>query len=276
MLWRVALGWMIVCAGFVGNTTAGPGCDVAGVDAVRCVVDLGPWDEQGLSHLITEAGKVADIGTRIGMISEAFLGMPYEGHPLIGDAETPEQFVVYLSGVDCVTFVDYVVALAYARDLDGFYNVLRRMRYRDGHVSFLNRNHFFTQWISRNPEVVDVTDRVGPVAAVEKRLNDRGDGRRWLEGLPVDHRTVRYIPRDQVDGEVLGRLKTGQVVGFYTSLAGLDVTHVGVLVRKEKGIAVRHASTKGTVREDDLRTYLAEHPRVGGIMVAQLRGPLAP
>ena len=145
MLWRVALGWMIVWVGFGGDAVAGSGCDVVGVDSLRCVVDLGPWDEQGLSHLIAEAGKVEDIGARIGLISEAFLGIPYEGHTLIGDGETPEQFVVHLSGVDCVTFVDYVVALAYARDLEGFYNVLRRMRYRNGHVSFLNWNHFFTQ-----------------------------------------------------------------------------------------------------------------------------------
>ena len=79
----------------------------------------------------------------------------------------------------------------------------------------------------------------------------------WLS--PVRTREVEFIPPAAVDAAVLSRLKTGDYVGIYSPLPGLDVSHCGIVVRVPGRILLRHASSRASVArvvEEDLTAYL--------------------
>ena len=70
--------------------------------------------------LIKEARAVpeaqASVSERMDFISRALLGVRYRANTLIGGPQQPEQFVVRDDAFDCVTFCEFVLATALARD----------------------------------------------------------------------------------------------------------------------------------------------------------------
>lgn len=226
------------------------------------VVDLGAWNREKIEALLAAAGDIPEPGRRIEFLSAAFLGTPYLANTLIGSAETPEAFVLRLDGVDCFTFVDTVEALRRSTDFDGFKAEFRRVRYRNGQVAFLQRNHFFSDWGAALPELRDVTAALGGegVRRTEKTLNRKTDGSPYLPGIPNVRREIAYIPPGAVDAAMLGRLQSGDYLGIYTVEPGLDVSHVGIAVKKDGKLFLRHASSRATVRkvvDEELSAYLA-------------------
>jgi hypothetical protein len=85
-----------------------------------------------------------DMATRIDVISAQFLEKPYM-RTALGEGEHGYYDTAPLyrtDAFDCETFVDTVLALAIANDPATFEQCLRKIRYKDGKVSFLYRNHF--------------------------------------------------------------------------------------------------------------------------------------
>jgi len=226
------------------------------------VVDLGGWSRGKIDRLLAEAGTIPEPGRRIAFISAAFLDTLYLAETLIGSAETAEVFVLRLDGVDCFTLLDTVEALRRAAGFDGFKEALRRVRYREGRVDFLSRNHFFCEWGEANSaHLRDVTALVGgeKVRRVEKHLNRKEEGGFYLSGYPVEQREIAYIPPEAVDASVLARLRGGDYVGIYSPWPGLDVSHVGIIVKKEGQVFLRHASSRSDLRkvvDQELASYL--------------------
>ena len=96
-------------------------------------------------------------------------------------------------------------------------------------------------------------------------------GTHWLPGIPVVLRELSYIPTEQVDAGVLSALQTGDYVGIYSPYAGLDVSHVGLVVRDNGRVVLRHASSLdslGRVVDVDLLEYLQGKP---GLLVYRVR-----
>jgi hypothetical protein len=190
------------------------------------------------------------------------LDTPYVADTLIGSTETPEVLVLRLDGFDCFTLLDTVEALRRAASFDGFKEALRRIRYRAGQVDFLRRNHFFAEWQEANSDQLrDVTALVGGegVRREQKLLNKKGDDALYLPGYPVKSRELAYIPAEAVDAPVLARLQSGDYLGIYTPLPGLDVTHVGIVVKKEGKVFLRHAASQSQLRkvvDQELTAYL--------------------
>ncbi len=226
------------------------------------IVDLGGWDRGKIERLLADAGRIPEQGRKAEFISEAFLETPYHADTLIGSAETAEVFVLRLGGVDCFTLLDYVEALRRAFDFDGFKKALRRIRYREERVDFLTRNHFFSEWgETSSSHLRNVTVLVGgeSVRRVEKHLNRKKDGTLFLPGYPVKKREIAYIPPEALDASVLARLRSGDYVGIYSPWPGLDVSHCGIVVKKEERVLLRHASSRsslGKVADEELTSYL--------------------
>lgn len=86
----------------------------------------------------------SDISSRIETISAQFLGKPYLLGALgEGPAGDYDQFPLYRTDAfDCETYVDTVLALALTSNPGQFKRCINQVRYRDGHVSFTDRNHF--------------------------------------------------------------------------------------------------------------------------------------
>jgi hypothetical protein len=210
-------------------------------------VRISSQSEQILQTLLTVTNTAprAGLSERSDTVSRQFLGVPYGANTLIGSATEPEQLVVELQRVDCFTYADYVEALKRAKNREEFINQLIEVRYKDGVVGFWNRKHFFTDWSVLTPAIAtDVTASLSANSIqVTKSLNKKDSGGEYLPGLPVVPRTISYIPSQQVDGSVLGRLRTGDYIGAYAEDGGLDVTHIGIFVDTPDGPVLRNASS---------------------------------
>lgn len=242
--------------------------------ADRTPVNLGRWNNAALTEIIIASHQMAAPGDQLVELSSHFIGIPYAAGTLIGDAQTPEQLVINLAGFDCFTLLDVIEALRRAADFDDFPEQLKQVRYRNGQVTYENRRHFFSDWVTGDSaRVSDVSATVGQGRSrvVGKRLNLKSDGTAWLPGIPVTQRDITYIPTNTLDHEVLSALQPGDYVGIYSEQAGLDVSHTGLLVPGAGGFLLRHASSRNSVRrvvDDDLLEYLQGKP---GLVVYRAR-----
>ncbi len=214
-----------------------------------------------------------DIGQMNDLISREFLHTPYAANRLHGSATLAEKLVVDFRGLDCFTYLDYVEALRQSSDEAGFINNLVQIRYVNGDINFLNRRHFFTDWAhAGQPMAEDVTAQLSANAVtVAKRLNQKADGGRYLPGLPGAERDITYIPSALIDQHLLSHLRTGDYIGIYTHLSGLDVTHTGLFIQTAQGPVLRNASSKkdqGAVIDSPFMEYVHNVP---GIVVLRAR-----
>lgn len=211
-------------------------------------------------------------GEVISRVSSAFLGTPYQADTLFGGADTTEVLVANFNSVDCFTLADYVEALTRSHDQTSFLHNLAEVRYTQGNVDYLSRRHFFSDWFATQPRNArDVTPAISPEYVVAyKQLNRKPDGGEYIPGLGIRPRKINYIPGTAISQQVLDRLQTGDYVGVYSPLEGLDVSHVGIVIRHEEQVWFRNASSLAANRgvvDSPFLEYMRQKP---GIVV--LRG----
>lgn len=222
-------------------------------------IDLGSFTQKSINNIINN-------GDSTETISEQFLGIPYLGHTLIGSNDKQEILTINLSGMDCFTYIDYVEAMRVSGDYSSFKDNVRKVRYKDGTVEYKKRNHFFSDWPAYNSSnVKDVTALIGgdDSVTVKKQLNLKKDGSYFLKGIPVTEREIIYIPTAKLTPEILSRITSGDYIGIYTNLEGLDVTHTGIIIKKEGRAYIRHASSREKnkkVLDEELLTYMENKP----------------
>jgi hypothetical protein len=232
------------------------------------LITMGQWSVETLETLMREAGSIDDPGDRIEFLSRRFLGMLYQESTLIGDQKREEVLVINLEAVDCFTFIDYVEAMRLSSSFSEFRASMKKIRYRGGVVSFENRNHFFTDWVSFNRDhIEDITDAIGlrNTRTVPKILNLKEEGTCFLAGIEPVHREIKYIPSSSLDSQVVGGLKTGDYIGIYSEFDGLDVSHVGIFIRVGRSPFLRHASSKKGIRQvvdEAFMEYVTNKPGV--------------
>lgn len=224
---------------------------------------FGVFSLEQLDRLIHESLCIGDAGKRIDFLSRQFLGIDYAESTLIGDKDCPEVFVINLAGVDCLTFIEYVEAMRRSGSYSDFESNLKRVRYRSGIVDFAKRNHFFTDWKEFNSEFVDdVTEQIGgqKIIRIRKTLNEKENGGHLLPGIQLFEREILYIPSGMMDTQVYEKLGTGDYIGIYTGLKGLDVSHAGIVIVDGETLVLRHASSQKRHRkviDEDFKSYIA-------------------
>lgn len=114
----------------------------------------GPREEA--REILTRFANETSIQKRLDLISKIFVGFPYgKGGPL-GEGENGrfDQDPLYrFDAFDCTTYVETIMSLALARDVNEFEVHQDKIRYEDGIVDYLKRNHFTDlQWIPNNIE----------------------------------------------------------------------------------------------------------------------------
>lgn len=134
------------------------------------------------------------IAERIEYISAYFLNKPYELGPLgEGNNAYFDQSPLYrVDKFDCQTYVDTILALALANNLDEFQRCINTIRYKDGKISFISRNHFTSlDWNRNNAKqgyIKDITasvkDEQGEsIAAQATALIDKSS---WYQHLSLE------------------------------------------------------------------------------------------
>ena len=223
-------------------------------------------DPRDLVRLLGMAHDLSAVEQRLDLLSAAFVGRPYLDRPLRGSPTEPETMVSRLDGFDCVTLVESVIALARSRVPADFERELVALRYDQGCVDWLARNHYMTLWTERNASAgvvcpVGVEHWSGETSV--RRLS-------CLEGYPAIERSIAFLPVGAADQlGVWGR--SGDVICFVSERDDLDTFHVGLLVRRELDPRLRHASrSAGRVVEQSLSEFLAANETPGMLVVRPL------
>jgi hypothetical protein len=226
-----------------------------------------------------------------------FLGTPYVNYTL--EVRDPEEVIVNLRELDCVTFVETAVALARCikagrPDFAFYCENLRLLRFRGGILhDFTSRLHYFSDWIVDNQQmglVRDLTASYGgqPYPIRVNIMSTKPNNYRQLKAHPemipvlkeieenqISGRVMAYIPQREVD-RIGATLPNGLIVGTTTTTA-MDIAHCGFLMIEAGKPHFMHASStdkKVVITEITLGEYLASKRSMNGIMVAEALEPV--
>jgi hypothetical protein len=221
-----------------------------------------------------------------------FMETPYVAHTLEKGDE--EQLVVNLRELDCTTLVENCLALAKTiqsgeHTFEQFTKKLKNVRYRNGKIDgYTSRLHYTTDWIFDNQQkklVRNLSKEIGatPYPKEINFMSTHPDSYRQLKDSShlveiiaqkendINSRQHFYISEEKL-AEVEDQLMDGDIVGITTSINGLDISHMGILVRKAGRIHLLHASSsaeKVVLSEETLEEYLLNSKSATGIMVAR-------
>jgi cell wall-associated NlpC family hydrolase len=221
-----------------------------------------------VEQLLSKTKGDRSAANRIDFFSRQFLGQSYEPNPLTGTADTAEVFSASFEGFDCVTYIETVLALALASNVDDFTEWLRKIRYERGRIQWDQRNHYMTLWIRNNVRegiIKPVSMPAVPTLTRERILN-------VVPGLAPQRTRVKCVPKRGLP-RLERYLQTGDLIFFASTRKHLDVFHAGIIVRDEK-VSMRHASrSKGAVVEQELTDFLKANRMIGVIVMRpQTRG----
>lgn len=172
-----------------------------------------------------------------------YLGVPYLSDPL-GEEQAPDTDpLIRFDAFDCVTFVETVLS-------GGDKEKLTKIRYKDGQVSFVNRNHFIeSDWLKNNSSIVENVSSMYGKTSVRTVVIDK---QMWFKkthdinyNCPAETINIEYIPYKNLMNL---KIKEPLIVLFIAGNSGksdkigtdLAVTHMGFLL--PNGV-LRHASS---------------------------------
>jgi hypothetical protein len=247
------------------------------------------------------------MGDAMAAIGRTFVGTPYVPNTL--EAPGPERLVIGFRGLDCVTFVENVLALARfvhepgARELleqrgeaeERYEEILTSIRYRRGELrGYASRLHYFSDWIADGEAkglVQDMTRALGGIrdtGAVDF-MSTHPDAYRQLGEDPAALAVVRevekrlsaagrwWIPEDGLEAAADG-IRDGDIIAATSTVAGMDVAHTGLAVWVDGKLRLMHAPLVGDSVEISAEAIPQRVRRIrsqDGIMVAR-PSPLPP
>ncbi|MHB1191674.1 MAG: N-acetylmuramoyl-L-alanine amidase-like domain-containing protein [Longimicrobiales bacterium] len=267
-----------------------------------------PWDD---TEWAAFHGKVAwalglgldtvPMGDAMAAIGGTFVGTPYVPRTL--EPPGPERLVIGFRGLDCVTFVENVLALAgFIREPDArellerrgeaeerYERILIRIRYRGGELrGYTSRLHYFSDWIADGEVkglVRDVTRDLGGVRDTGSLdfMSAHADAYRQLVEDPATVAAVRqveerlsaagrwWIPEDALDEAAPG-IHDGDIIAMTSTVPGMDVAHTGLALWVDGSLRLMHAPLVGDSVEISAEPIPARVRRIrgqDGIMVAR-------
>jgi hypothetical protein len=224
-------------------------------------------------------------------IGRLFINKPYKAETLENPGK--EKLIVNVSGFDCTTFVETVLALARCASAgifsrSEFRKNLQLIRYRQGKIDgYSSRLHYFTDWLHDNEKKKTLKDLSHHFHAVaqHKEINYMTLNRASYPALKneSEFQKMRLVEKNLsrkvfyfIDGDKVSRQKTkinnGDVIAFTTKDEGLDVAHVGFAIWQGKNLHLLHASSKEggvVISKKTLVAYLKSNKKFAGIIIAR-------
>jgi hypothetical protein len=211
----------------------------------------------------------------------AYHQSPYNAFSL--DKTRDEVLRIDLKSFDCFLFVEQLLALVNSHDVSGFAEAVRNLRYEAAQVNYCSRYHYFTHWADnaiRKGLMVNLSSSLSHAvtrsillnymtshasAYAPMRLEKNRDCIIQKESARVTNQT--YIPINSFQA-VLGLLRSGDIFALVTDVQGLDVTHVGFLLKDSKGLGAIHAAPgRGVMISADFADYARSVPNVIGVAI---------
>ncbi len=241
--------------------------------------------------------QTPDLSDRIIEISAHFLGTPYHLGPL-GEGpqgEFDRKPLISFSAVDCTTFVEETMALSLAQTLNQAKEILKRIRYKGGVVSYQTRNHFpSVDWIPNNIAagfIKDITATVaGPDLEVaskwiskkkwyqEKKLSDIQGFSRMTpqekeallqnlreigQEMPDEEASIPYLPiRDFADR--LENIPSGTIANLVRGENPREpvlISHQVFVIQEGGETYIRHAAFNSVVKDVPALEYFARYEK---------------
>lgn len=198
-------------------------------------------------------------------MGDNYMGAKYMRDPL-GEEKAPDNDpLIRTDAFDCTTFVETVMA-------GGDVSNLNQIRYKDGKIDFMNRNHFIeSDWLVNNENRVEnVSSQFGKTVTRHLTI-DKAAWMKKVHGIDADiapvKTSIEYVPYKNlgdIDNErvmivlfISANSKSLDTIG--TELA---VTHMGLLL--PGGTVLRHASSAaGHVVDADFKKYSDRRRQMG-------------
>lgn len=231
---------------------------------------------------------IADLVVKIGL---SFLDTPYVAATLENGAD--EKMVVNLRELDCTTFAENTLALARTvkngkTDFESFVAELEKIRYRNGFRNqYPSRLHYFCEWISNNQQkgiVSGLPNQNG--VKLDKTIN-------FMSTHPADYPVLKahpelipivaqqekalsekgfmYFPKTDI-ANLYRNLKHGDIIALTSTIDGVDVNHVGIIIQKNNEFHLLHAPLSGKkvlVSDGPITDFLKPASKNSGIMIAR-------
>lgn len=221
-----------------------------------------------------------------------FLGTPYVANTL--EIE-PEGLVINLRELDCTTFVENVFALTLTVKsgvllFENYCANLKKIRYREGVIEdYTSRLHYSTDWIYDNElrgNLKDVTRKAG-ASRLDLNLyimSKTPETYKQLKGRPdlvekivakekeISARKHYFIKAKRIDRK-WRRIKDGSMVGFVTTIPGIDLSHMAIVYHEGKKLTFIHASSTGKkvmINESSMGEFVLSSKRNTGIVLSAL------
>lgn len=200
---------------------------------------------------------------KIRYIGEQYLGAKYVLDPL-GEEKAPDTDpLIRFDAFDCLTFVETALA-------NGDVNKLNKIRYKNGDVNFLSRNHFASiDWLENNKNIVENVSYKYGKTAVRTAVIDKQNWFKRVHNIdvkmPKQTAKIEYLPYSNLQKTII--TDKPLIVMFVidnpkiVDKIGTDliVSHVGFLLPNGK---LRHASSQhGRVVDVDFQTYIKERAK---------------
>lgn len=224
------------------------------------------------------------------------IGRPYVAHTLEGDTE---MLTINIDELDCTTFVETLYALA-RTTMSGRYswrdyaNNLESIRYRDGHINgYASRLHYISEWAVDNTSrgnIVEITKDVPGARELIKTINFMSEHRDKYPALKDDetfnlikkyeegyrnHKTY-YLKKEHLKSkDICNAVEEGDFVGLVCKIPGLDISHMGIVVKNEKGelVVIDASMTGGKVQKEEkgIVEYLRPSKNVIGVRFFRMK-----
>lgn len=231
---------------------------------------------------------VSALITEIGL---SFLGTPYVAATLENGLD--EKLVINLRELDCTTFVENCLALARTvklgnTDFESFATQLEKIRYRDGiRDQYPSRLHYFSEWIHNNHTRGIISET--PNQNGEKLVKTINFMSTHPESYPVlkEHPELvptiaeqekdltsigfMYFPKNK-RSDLYANLQHGDIIALTSSIAGIDINHVGIIIKKSNEFYLLHAPLSGNkvlISDSPLTDFLKPESKNNGIMIAR-------
>lgn len=250
-----------------------------------------PEDSVIFHTIITQlsAPKEATTAERMIRAASMLLGTPYVAGTL---EQVPERLTINLHETDCILFAETCLALALTSgeadaSFGKFAEILKRLRYRNGIIDgYSSRLHYTSEWImqaEKNGFLREISRDLGHTPSGQEFffMSTHPQSYRQLSGNPKEVEKIKkiekqlsgyeyfYIPKAKVS-QYLDKIKPGDIIGFNTSIAGLDMTHVGIVCSDNGRLTFIHASSSGKkvlIEPGDIPGYINKIKSNNGIRI---------
>ena len=211
----------------------------------------------------------------------------------------PEQLKVSLVETDCILFVETCMAMAMNAKKgydspDSLCAFIQRTRYRNGIVDgYASRIHYTSEWIKQGEgrgifeEITDVLSADNLSGQRFSYMSKHSSAYKQLKDNPAEVARISkmedylnsfsdyyVIPKADVK-KMEHLLKDGDILGFNSSVEGLDIAHVAIVYHKGNGqVGFIHASQvdgKVVIDEKSIHDYVNSRKSNDGIRIVRVK-----